>query len=216
MAAACKMRYVAVLMAIMGAATTVPVRADRNILAPRGLVTNPLTASAEYAFQDTDHRNWLGWVNVGMPQQLLGLELEAESFRIRGQRRETLSAQYSLTGNGFTMEAPAISIGVRDLLNEGSDRQAIFGAMTKSFPLSLRQERVVRDLKVHAGLGTSSLEGPFVGFQARMTLGPTIGAEYVARRINASISFPVAKVLQLKAYTLDKELFWGATLTIRR
>jgi hypothetical protein len=201
-------------MASIGLAISAPAFGDRNVLAPRGLVTNPDTAHVEYTFKDTNSRDWLGWVNIGMPKQLIGLELEAEAFDLGGRRRETMSLQYSLTGNGFTLQAPAISLGVRDLLNRGRERQAAFVAMTKTIGLSAGQEHLFRDIKLHAGLGTSRLEGPFVGFQTKLTLGPTINAEYVARRINASISINAMRFLQLKAYTLDRELFWGASVNL--
>jgi hypothetical protein len=193
-----------------------PAGADRNVLAPRGLVTNPDSVKLEYAVQDRNQRNQIGWLNIGMPQQLLGLELEVEHFELGGRRRETVSAQYSLTGNAFTLEAPAVSVGVRDLLNRGRERQAVFVALTKTIGLSLGQERFLRDLKIHGGLGSRRLEGPFLGFQARLAAGPTISAEYVARRINASIGVSALKFLQLKVYTLDRELFWGASITLAK
>ena len=197
-------------------AVAAPSRADRNVLAPRGLVTNPMAARIEYAVQDRDHDNQLGWINIGMPQQLIGLELEVERFQLGGQRRETMSVQYSLTGNAFTLEAPAFSVGIRDLLRRGRERQAVFVALTKSIGLSRGQERFLKDFKLHGGLGSSRLEGPFVGFQARLATGPTLSAEYVARRFNASLSVQAIRFLQLKAYSLDGELFWGASLSFTK
>jgi hypothetical protein len=151
-----------------------------------------------------------------MPQQVIGLELEVEHLELGGRRRDTMSVQYSLTGNAFTLEAPAFSVGIRDVLNRGRERQAVFVALTKTIGLSLGQERFLKDFKLHGGLGSSRLEGPFLGFQARLAAGPTVSAEYVARRINASLSVQVFRGVQLKAYTLDKELFWGATLNLAK
>jgi hypothetical protein len=175
-----------------------------------------MTAKIEYAVQDTNTRNQIGWVNIGMPEQLLGLELEVEHFELGARRRETASVQYSLTGNAFTLEAPAMSVGIRDILRSGREKQAIFVAMTKSIGLSLSQERILKDLKVHAGLGSSRLEGPFIGLQTRLALGPTIAAEYVARRFNASFSVKALRFIELKAYTFDGELFWGASVKISK
>lgn len=188
--------------------------ADRLVLGPSGLIVVPLSLKAEYALMGSNSRNNLGWLAVGLPEQLHGVELEAERFELGGQRRETLSVQYSLTGNAFSDLAPSISVGVRDLLNRGRERQSIFLAATKTFKLSQQQEHLLRDWKLNVGYGTSRLGGAFIGVQGRFTLGFVASAEYVARRVNASLAFPVAKFFSLKAYTLDGDLFYGATLRL--
>jgi hypothetical protein len=189
-------------------------RADRNVLAPRGLIAVPNSLGLEYAAMGSNHRNNLEWLTVGMPGQLHGLELEAERFELGGRRQETMSVQYSLTGNAFSDLAPSVSVGVRDLLRRGMEGQALFFAATKTFRLSERQEHVLRDWKLHVGYGTSRLDGVFIGVQGRFTFGFTANAEYVARRFNASLAFPVTKYFNLKAYTLDRDVFYGATLVL--
>lgn len=190
--------------------------ADRNVLAPRGLIAEPSSLRLEYAALSAGGRTHLGWLTVGWPDEGLGLELEAERFEQGGRRRETLSAQYSLTGNVFSDLAPAVSIGVRDLLNRGRERRAFFLAATKTFGLSRTQERLLREWKLHVGYGSSRLNGPYVGIQGRFTLGFTVHAEYVARRVNGSVAWPVGRYLNLNAYSLDGDLFYGATFTVTK
>ena len=161
-------------------------------------------------------RSNLGWVTVGVPGQTLGLELEAERFELNGKRNSTFGAQYSLTGNAFTDIAPAVSVGVRDLLNDGREGRAFFVAATKSFGLSRQQEHLLRDWKLHLGYGTSRLDGAYVGLQGRFTFGFTANAEYVARRFNAAISWPATRYLNLKVYTLDHNTFFGASFLLMK
>lgn len=191
-------------------------RADRNVLAPRGLIAEPNSLRLEYAALSSNGRTNLGWITVGWPDEALGLELEAERSEWGGQRRETLSAQYSLTGNAFSDLAPAVSVGVRDLLNRGREHRAFFLAATKTFGLNRTQERLLREWKLHLGYGSSRLDGPYVGIQSRFTLGFTARAEFVARRFNGSVAWPVGRYFNLNAYSLDGDLFYGATFTLSR
>jgi hypothetical protein len=189
-------------------------RADRNVLAPRGLIAVPDSLKLEYAFEGSNGRNNLGWLTIGLPGRLNGLELEAERFELGGTRRETFSVQYSLTGNAFSDLAPSVSLGVRDVLRRGRDAQALFLVGTKTLGLSQQQERLLQDWKLHVGYGTSRLDGPFVGIQARFALGFTAYAEYVSKRFNASLALPLTKYMNLKAYTLDGDLYYGASFVL--
>ncbi len=188
---------------------------DRIVLAPRGLITTPGAARIEFATLADNSRSNIAWINAGLPQQDLGLELEGEHFELGGQRRETFSLQYTLTGNAFSDFAPAFSVGLRDALNKGREGRSLFAAATKTLGLSLNQEHLIRDLKVHAGYGTSKLGGAYVGLTGRFTLGFTANVEYVAHRFNAEIAVPVARNLQIRGYSLNGDVFYGASLYIR-
>lgn len=192
------------------------VAADRIVLAPGGLILNPGSARTEYAWEASDSRNTISWFNLGPISPSLPVELEAERISIGGRTRGTFSAQYSFTGNALLDIAPTLSVGMRDVLNQGRERQALFLAVTKSFGLSQGQESYIREIKAHAGYGTSRLAGPFVGLEGRFTLGFNASAEYVARRFNFEIGVPVARVFRMRAYTLNGDVFYGASLTIRR
>jgi hypothetical protein len=189
-----------------------PSRATRIVLAPGGLVANPSSVAVEYAGRATAARDWLGWVRIGVPQSDLGVEVELERYELRGERGTSLSAQYSITGNAFSDIAPAISVGVRDLLDEGREHRAIYLAMTKTIGLSRNQERLAQNVKLHLGVGDSRLDGVFGGLTVRLTCGPEVGAEYVRRTANASVAVRVMRYGDVRVYTLDGHMFLGGRL----
>jgi hypothetical protein len=191
-------------------------KADRNVLAPTGLIAIPNSIRFEAAVLGSNSHSNLDWITIGMPNQLLGLELEAERVERPGFRSNSFSAQYSLTGNAFSDLAPSLSVGVRDVLRQGPEGQALFVALTKTFGLSRAQERILRDYKVHVGYGTSRLDGPFIGIQGRFVAGFTAKAEYLSRHFNASVALPLVKNLNLKAYSLNGDFFYGAAFTIAK
>lgn len=209
-------RFSFYLFALCSILFPVGARADRNVLAPSAFIVVPNTAKIEYATTfDRPHGN-IGWVGVGLPDSLNGAELEFERFELGGKRRSTFSAQYSFTGNALSDIAPAISVGLRDALNQGREGRAFFAAASKTFKLSQQQERILRNWRLDLGVGTSHLGGAYVGVEGRFALGFTVNAEYLARRFNASIAFPVLRNLRLKAYSLNGEAFYGASFTVSK
>lgn len=201
---------------LMLAALSVSARADRNVLAPRGLIAVPNSAQIEFVASAANGHSNLGWLTVGLPIPDVNLELEAAHFELGGKRNETFSLQYSPLGNLLSREAPVVSVGIRDVLRRGPEGQALFVAATKTLGLSQRQERVLRDWKLHLGVGSSRLGGPFIGVQGRFAMGFTVSAEYAARRFNASIAWPVGRRLLLKASVLNGETFYGASFVVVR
>ena len=182
------------------------------MLAPRGLITIPNSAKAEFGIRPDRGNDNLEWVSAGLPGSLNGFEVEVERLELGGERNVTGSLQYSFTGNAFTDIAPAFSVGIRDIANNGMEGRALFAAATKTIPLSLVQSRFVRQLWVDAGYGTSHLGGAYIGIQGKLPFGPVLSAEYVARRFNASLAVPLSRHLDLKAYSLNGHAFLGATL----
>lgn len=191
-------------------------QADRGVLAPIGLVLSPNSVRLEYIHMASDGRSHLGWLTVGYPDEALGLELEAERSDLDRRRRETFAVQYSLTGNAFSDLAPAISVGMRDVLNRGREGRAFFLAATKTFRLSESQERILRDWKLHLGYGSNRLNGAYIGVEGRLTLGLTANLEYLAGRFNAALALPIARYIRLRAYTLNGDLFYGASVALIR
>ncbi|HXG24587.1 MAG TPA: hypothetical protein VNJ09_08550, partial [Chthonomonadales bacterium] len=191
-------------------------QADRGVLAPTGLVLSPNSARLEYIHMASDGRSNLGWLTVGYPDEELGLELEAERSDLGSRQRETFAIQYSLTGNAFSDLAPAISVGVRDVLNRGREGRAFFLAATKTFRLSESQEKILRDWKLHLGYGSNRLDGAYIGVEGRLALGLTANLEYLAGRFNAALALPIARYIRLRAYTLDGDLFYGASVALIR
>lgn len=191
----------------------IPSRADRIILAPRGSILTPGLIRGEFAIHESGRPDNIEWVNFGIPGDDLGLELEVERDDLFNQTRETFSLQYLMISEGLTNNiAPSLSLGARDLLNRGREGLAFFVAATKTIGLSRKQEQIVRDVKLHAGVGTHRLEGPFIGGEIRLTAGFRIIAEYAARKVNAELAIPVGKRINLRAYTLDGSGYFGASM----
>jgi hypothetical protein len=189
--------------------------ADRIVLAPRGSIRGPGEISGELAISTKTAKNYMGWVAGGLPGDL-GIELEAERFELGGVRRETLSAQYLLIPEGLTNNiAPTISLGVRDIPNRGMEGRAFFAAATKTIGLSKKQEALIQDLKLHGGYGTNRLGGLYVGLEGRFSPGFIAAAEYVSHRVNASITVPVGRYANLRAYSLDGDAFYGGGFKMR-
>jgi hypothetical protein len=202
-------------LVLIFAFVTVTAHADRIVLAPRGLITPPFALGAEYAVRTESPHADIGWLNFGFPQEDLGLEIEVERIDAAGPPRETFSLQYSLTGNGVVDFAPALSVGIRDILRRGRERQGIFAAASKSIGVPLASERYLRNLKVHIGYGTSAMDGVYAGAEARV-FGLWVGAEYLARKFNAAVSLPLFANLSARAYTLDGSTYVGASFLLRR
>ena len=207
-------RGVGIAVAVVLGVVAGPAHADRLVLAPSGLITIPNSAKIEFASTFKRPSDYMGWVSIGLPGSLNGFELEAERFEEGGRRRQTGSIQYSFTGNAFTNIAPAISVGIRDVANEGPEGRAFFAAASKTIPLPERLERTFRDLRVDAGYGTSHIGGAYIGVQSKLSFGLTLSAEALARRFNASAAFPVGKHFDLRAYSLNGHVFYGASLLL--
>lgn len=205
----------AAVVAVLALFAPLSTAAERIVLAPSGLVAPPYSVSVEAAVGDGAPSRHIGWLTLGAPGHGLGLELEAEDVDL-SRRRADISVQYSFTGNALVDMAPTLTCGVRDAFNTGRWRRAFYVALGKRLGLSLAQERFVRSFYLHAGIGTSRLEGPFLGFRANLAAGPSVSAEYVRRTVNASVSVPVVRGVEVRAYTLNGDLFWGARVSFAR
>ncbi len=150
-----------------------------------------------------------------MPKEDLGLELESEWLWVGKEARNTFHLQYTLTGNGVADFAPALSVGIRDILRSGRELQGGFAAATKNIGVPLAVERTLRNLKVHAGYGSSAMGGLFGGAEARV-LGVWLGVDYLARRVNAAVAVPLFSNLALRAYTLNGSEYFGVSFSVRR
>ena len=130
------------------------------------------------------------------------------------KKRHSLNIQYPLLtdlGN-----YPAVSIGIRDLLGTGREHDSVYFALSHNIPLSDRQDKLLKELRVNAGVGTSYMGGPFIGVQARLRSGLRIEAEIYRHRPNVSVGLPLARNLQIKAYSLDGDVYYGIAFSLIR
>ncbi len=196
-----------------------PLLAERIVLAPGGLVVPYGHAEVEYVFLPNHSQASMSWLTGGLPVDWQGtsttLELEVERDDLPGFHRDTVSLQLSPFGNGFIDIAPAISFGVRDLLNQGREGRAFFIAATKSIGLNTKQAHYLRRIDLNVGVGTSRLDGLYGGLAIRFPGMSRLAFEIVGQRFNESLALPVGPQLRLEAYSIGGELFYGAMLKLK-
>lgn len=162
-------------------------RADRTILAPCGTIVPPSAVKLEYAFRAANSSEGIGWFSFGIPQEALGLEVEANQTNLHGNHRTGVSAQYSLTGNLLLdTPAPVVSVGVRDILRSGQEGQSFYFVAGKSIAVG-GTNPVIHDLRLNIGYGTSRLGGAFASVEAKIRPGLIATVEYLDRRDRKSV-----------------------------
>ena len=188
-----------------------PANADRIVLAPSGNLLSPDTVKVEYFLAPNRRNESFAFFQYASPD---GIELEFNRVDLASdsKNRYSFNLQYPfLTDLGAT---PALSVGVRDLSGTGLERQAFYIAAGKSVPLSDRQARFVKELRWSAGIGTGYFHAPFAGVQIRLSSGLRISAEWWRNRPDVSLSLPLAKAWNARAYSLNGDVFYGLTYTL--
>ena len=200
----------AALMLTMGAAVT-GVRADRIVLAPEGRTLGPQDIKAEFAYSPYRSQANYTWFQIASSE---GIEFEGQRASLFGDRKNRygFNIQYPLLSDFGAY--PAVSVGIRDLLGTGLERRSVYFAASRAFALSDRQLKFVRELRLSAGAGTGTMDGPFVGIQARFRFGLTVNAEIYRHRPNISLSLPLTRHVQARAYSLDGNVFYGVAYTL--
>lgn len=190
-----------------------PLRADRVVLAPQGGTLAGPGFKAEFALSPYRQDENLSWLQFSSP---VGIELELNRFELAGdnKKRYSFNLQYPLIPE--LGAAPAVSLGVRDLLGTGFEHDSLYLAVSKGIPLSDRQYRLVRELRLSAGLGTNRMDGLFVGVHTRLAAGLQLDAEWYRYRPNVAIGLPLVRNLQAKAYSLDGTIYYGLSFSLTR
>lgn len=201
------------LLPVLLATSVLSSRADRILLSPEGNTLPAKGFKAEFVSPLTRGAHSMSWYQVSNAQSI-EFEAERSGAGSRFPAPYALNVQYPLIPDFGRV--PAISLGVRDLLGTGREHRAFYLAITRGVSLSDRQLRLVRDVKLNIGAGTGRLDGPFIGARARLTAGVSLAAELYRRRPNYGVSFPVARYMQAKAYSLGGRAFYGLSLTVAR
>lgn len=198
-------------ISIAAVLTPAEAKADRTVLSPNGETLSANAYRFEFALKPTGRVTHLDWFTVATPE---GIELETE--RVDGpterKKRYSFNIQYPLTipiGN-----LPTISLGVRDLFGTGTEHGAFYLAATRSVPLSDSQYKLIREMKLNAGVGTGRMNGLFFGFQAHLRTGLKLHAEVYRQRINVGLCLPISKRIEARAYSLDGEIFYGLSYAV--
>ena len=202
--------HVAIGLTVLASAAS----ADRTVLAPTGDTLGPNSYRAEFAINPQTKFQNREWIEFSTPQ---GIEVDAERFDLSNERKKgyALSIQYPLTYS-LVSALPAVAVGVRDVTGTGSEHGAFYIAATKTFRLSDAVHRFVREFKVDAGAGTGRIGGLFLGAQTKLSSGLRLQAELYKRRPNITLALPITPHLDVRAYSLDRQLFYGLSFSVLR
>ncbi len=185
--------------------------ADRVVLAPTGSTLTELSIKSELMISSTagTDRSWFTYASSD------GIELELNRLESPAERKKQWSAnlEYPLP---TLQNLPAISVGIRDMTGTGAEHGAFYLAASRNVPLSSLQHRFLRSAEISLGAGTGPIGGGYIGLSSRLRTGLQLSAEVFERRPNFSAGLPVMKGLQLKAYSLNGHLFYGASYHFAR
>ncbi len=194
------------MLCVCGLLWGMAAQADRVVLSPEGMALPPQSVKAEFALSPYRQDQNLAWFQFTTSE---GIELEIERTDLASdpKTRYALNLQYPLVSDLGTY--PAVSVGVRDLFGTGTEDHSIYLAASRSVPLSDRQLRLVRELRLNVGVGTDRMDGLFVGVEARLASGLSLSAEIYRQRPNVSLALPLTHHLQAKLYSLDGTIHYG-------
>lgn len=218
------MRIVVCIALVLAVITVGPVSADRIIFAPTGTTLSPGEVKAEAATSPSNDNSRVYWAGLGMKQfEVNAIRLDVRNdnpvvteYKSRaiidfnnptGKDIDIINAQLNLLPE--TTLTPAISVGAWDLTDKTAGGTGYFFALSKGVPLTKELPLPVRDVKVHAGFGISGIEDFFGGAEASLPLGLNVSAEYFQKDLNYAIGWGPLPGLQVKAYILDGETFYG-------
>jgi hypothetical protein len=179
--------------------------ADRVVLGPTGSTLSEDSYKSEFAVGSSIGNGDYIW---GAYSSADGIEMELNRFEAdtETKKRWAMSIEYPMP---TLKNLPAISLGVRDISGTGVEHGALYIASTVAVPLSKAQHTLFRGINLSMGAGTGRIGGAFVGVESRIKLGLTIDAEVYRHRPNFSVGLPLIRNMQVKAYSLDGETFYG-------
>lgn len=199
--------------------------ADRIIFAPTGTTLSAGEVKAEAATSPSNDDSKIYWVGLGLQNfevNAIRFDFKNDSPTVTKNRSRTIvnfdtsldeedydivNAQLGLIPE--TTLTPAISIGTWDLTDKTADGTGYFLAFSKAVPLTKELPLPVSDVKVHAGFGISGMDNIFGGAEASLPLGLKVSAEYFQKDFNYALGWGPVAGLQLKAYILDGETYYG-------
>ncbi len=187
--------------------------ADRVVLGPGGEPLRPSTEQAVFIIRP-DHGNAnYSWLTFSSP---VGIETELERLDSPREARKRYSLNIDYPAIPDTNGFPAIAVGVRDLLGTGVEHGAIYLTASRPVALSDRQARWFRSVRLSAGYGTGQLDGAFGGAELVLRDRVRFGFEVYRQRTNFSVSIPLVRNTQARAYSLDGTPFFGLSYSLTR
>jgi len=193
-----------------------PVVADRVVLAPSAHITLPGDFAAASVW-NVSGPGRLSWLHFGYPQEDLGLELELSAYCLNGRSRETLGIHYSVISEAASNNlAPGVAIGIRDLPNRGYERRSAYLALSKTMRLTEYGERLIGTLRLHAGYGSGSMGGAYLGASVDTPYRVYAAGELLARRLNWRAAVGLAGPLSAEYVFTNGRHYAGFRLHIVR
>lgn len=183
-------------------------QADRIVLAPLASTLRANGIKLETVISPYRGNENFSWVQISTPQSI---ELEYNRWDLMGDNRlrDSFNIQYPVFSDFGSV--PAVSIGVRDLLGTGVERQSFYIAAGRSIFLSDSQIKLWKEIKLTVGAGTGRFEGVFLGAALRLNCGVSFNAEIYRYRPNYSIGIPIVRHLEAKAHSLNGQIYYGLT-----
>ena len=207
-----KYKTVLLATALLGGFTGTA-RADRVVLGPDGMTIAPNSIKAEFntTFSGRDQNQ--GWLQYAMP---IGLEVQTQFFNIANKNRSLSAVDLQYPFLSEFGPAPAVSVGVRDILGTGNEHRSFYVAASKTLPLSDGQLKIAHNFRISAGYGTERMDGLFIGVHSHLKAGLFFDAEFYRRRPNVSLALPLVRNMQARAYSLDGSIFYGLSYSLIR
>jgi hypothetical protein len=175
------------------------------VLSPTGATLPEESFKTEFAISPNAEQGDLIWVAYSSAD---GIELELQRVEAASEskKRYSFNIEYPLP---TLKNYPAFSLGVRDITGTGTEHGALYLVGTRQVPLNRRTKRLVQSFHMNVGAGTGEIGGLFVGMQAHLTAGIDLYAEIYRNRPNLGLALPLVRNLQVKAYSLNGDLFYG-------
>jgi hypothetical protein len=132
---------------------------------------------------------------------------------------------YSVSGQVNVLSestvAPAISLGCRDIGDKTTTSNSLYGGRSfyvtasKGIPITGGIPLLFTDMHVHAGLGTDSLSGLFLGVEGRTVIGVRLAAEYDNKNLNYGLYYDVVPHVRVSLTSRNGDIFYGAMVATK-
>jgi len=181
---------------------------------PTGDTLGLASAKAEYVAGLSSSNSSAFWLNLGLPR----LEIEGVRFRSPGHgTTDAISGQVCVLPE--TTFTPAVAVGARDLSNSLDhknalyDGRALYVAVSKSLPMP-KSFTGIRNVKLHGGIGTGSLNGLFVGAEGTLPMNLIVAGEFDSQKLNASVAYQVIPGLRFHLSEIRGQGYYGISFVV--
>lgn len=188
-------------------------RADRIVLAPMAETPDPNSLGLSGLLTPYRHDNSFLWLRFASAQGI-ELELQRATLLPDPKARYTFDVEYPLTFDFGAL--PAIALGVRDLFGTGDEHGALYAVVSHSPIIPERLKPFLNHCRLTAGLGTGTMDGLFIGVQAKMLGSVTLSAELYRRQPNFGLNLPVVRGMSADVASINGTIYYGFSVHIVR